>query len=253
MDLSLNVSAILIRTKGGAMFPIGDDNSDRTITPIVNYAFIGINVLVFLLLQQLGSNDAFSYAFSLVPKEVTTGVDLTGIQVVRDSFGNTGEIPHYDTPLPVYFNFLSSMFMHGGIMHIFGNMLFLWIFGDNLENLLGHIRYAAFYLVCGFAAAFAQIFMDSDSVIPMLGASGAISGVLAGYVLLFPQRQVRAIIFNFLTTVPAFVAIGIWIVYQLVLGYLTPAGTGGVAYAAHIGGFVAGLVLIKVFAIGRRV
>lgn len=235
------------------MFPIGDDNSDRTITPIVNYAFIGINILVFLLLQQLGSNDAFSYAFSLVPKEVTTGVDLTGIQVVRDSFGNTGDIPHYDTPLPVYFNFLSSMFMHGGIMHIFGNMLFLWIFGDNLENLLGHIRYAAFYLVCGFAAAFAQIFMDSDSVIPMLGASGAISGVLAGYVLLFPQRQVRAIIFNFLTTVPAFVAIGIWIVYQLVLGYLTPAGTGGVAYAAHIGGFVAGLVLIKVFAIGRRV
>lgn len=235
------------------MFPIGDDNSDRTITPIVNYAFIGINILVFLLLQQLGSNDAFSYAFSLVPKEVTTGVDLTGIQVVQDSFGNTGEIPHYATPLPVYFNFLSSMFMHGGIMHIFGNMLFLWIFGDNLENLLGHIRYAAFYIVCGFAAALAQIFMDSDSVIPMLGASGAISGVLAGYVLLFPQRQVRAIIFNFLTTVPAFVAIGIWIVYQLVLGYLTPAGTGGVAYAAHIGGFVAGLVLIKVFAIGRRV
>jgi membrane associated rhomboid family serine protease len=235
------------------MFPIGDDNSDRTIMPIVNYAFIGINILVFLLLQQLGSNDAFSYAFSLVPKEVTTGVDLTGIQIVRDSLGNTGEIRHYDTPLPVYFNFLSSMFMHGSIMHIFGNMLFLFIFGDNLENLLGHIRYAAFYIVCGFAAALAQILMDSDSVIPMLGASGAISGVLAGYVLLFPQRQVRAIIFNFLTTVPAFVAIGIWIVYQLVLGYLTPAGTGGVAYAAHIGGFVAGLVLIKVFAIGRRV
>ncbi len=235
------------------MFPIGDDNSDRTITPIVNYAFIGINVLVFLLLQQLGSNDAFSYAFSLVPKEITTGVDLTGIQIVRDSFGNTGEIPHYDTPLPVYFNFLSSMFMHGGIVHIFGNMLFLFIFGDNLENLLGHIRYAGFYLVCGFAAALAQILMDSDSVIPMLGASGAISGVLAGYVLLFPQRQVRAIIFNFLTTVPAFVAIGIWIVYQLVLGYLTPAGTGGVAYAAHIGGFVAGLVLIKIFALGRKV
>lgn len=221
--------------------------------PIVNYAFIGINILVFLLLQQLGSNDAFTYAFSLVPREVTSGVDLTGVQVVRDSFGNTGEIRHFDTPFPVYFNFLSSMFMHGGIAHIFGNMLFLFIFGDNLENLLGHIRYAAFYIVCGFAAALAQILMDSDSVIPMLGASGAISGVLAGYVLLFPQRQVRAIIFNFLTTVPAFVAIGIWIVYQLVLGYLTPAGTGGVAYAAHIGGFVAGLVLIKIFAIGRRV
>ncbi|MEO7673531.1 MAG: rhomboid family intramembrane serine protease [Pyrinomonadaceae bacterium] len=235
------------------MFPIGDDNSDRTITPFVNYAFIGINILVFLLLQQLGSNDAFSYAFSLVPKEVTTGVDITGLQIVRDSLGNTGQVQHYETPLPVYFNFLSSMFMHGGIQHIFGNMLFLWIFGDNLENLLGHVRYAGFYIVCGFAAAFAQIVMDTDSIIPMLGASGAISGVLGGYILLFPKREVRALIFNFLTTVPAFVAIGIWIGYQLIVGYLTPAGTGGVAYAAHIGGFVAGVVLIKVFALGRRV
>lgn len=235
------------------MFPIGDDNSDRTITPFVNYAFIGINILVFVLLQGIGGNDAFSYAFSLVPKEVTDGIDITGVQFVRDSLGNTGQVTHYDTPLPVYFNFLSSMFMHGDIMHIFGNMLFLWIFGDNLENLLGHLRFAAFYIVCGFAAAIAQIIMDTDSVIPMLGASGAISGVLGGYILLFPQRQVRALIFSFLTTVPAFVAIGIWIAYQLIVGYLTPAGTGGVAYAAHIGGFIAGVALIKLFAIGRRV
>ncbi len=235
------------------MFPIGDDNSDRTITPFVNYIFIGINLLVFVLLQQLGGNDEFSYAYSLVPKEVTTGIDITGVQVVRDSLGNTGEVQHYDTPLPVYFNFLSSMFMHGSIMHIFGNMLFLWIFGDNLENLLGHIRFAAFYIVCGIAAAAAQIMMGPDSIIPMLGASGAISGVMGGYVLLFPKRQVRALIFNFLTTVPAFVAIGLWIGYQILLGYLTPAGTGGVAYAAHIGGFIAGVALIKLFAIGRQV
>ncbi|MEO6333770.1 MAG: rhomboid family intramembrane serine protease [Pyrinomonadaceae bacterium] len=235
------------------MFPIGDDDSDRTIQPIVNYAFIGINILVFVLLQGLGGNDAFSYAFSLVPKEITTGIDITGVQVVRDSLGNTGEIHHYATPLPVYFNFLSSMFMHGSIMHIFGNMLFLWIFGDNLENLLGHVRYAAFYIVCGVAAALAQILMGPDSIIPMLGASGAISGVLGGYILLFPKKQVRAIIFNFLTTVPAFVAIGIWIVYQLIVGYMTDPGTGGVAYAAHIGGFIAGLVLIKLFALGRQV
>lgn len=235
------------------MFPIGDDNSDRTITPFVNYAFIGINILVFLLLQQIGSNDSFSYAYSLVPKEITTGLDITGLQVVRDSLGNTGQVQHYATTLPVYFNFLSSMFMHGDIMHIFGNMLFLWIFGDNLENLLGHIRYAAFYIVCGLAAAVAQIVMDTDSIIPMLGASGAISGVLGGYILLFPKRQVRALIFNFLTTVPAFVAIGIWIGYQLIVGYLTPAGTGGVAYAAHIGGFIAGVALVKVFAINRQV
>ena len=235
------------------MFPIGDDNSDRKITPFVNYAFIGINILVFLLLQRLGSNDAFSYAFSLVPQEIVSGIDLSGVISVKDSAGRViGEVNHFSTPLPVYFNFLSSMFMHGDIMHIFGNMLFLWIFGDNLENLLGHVRYAAFYIVCGIAAAAAQILTDSGSVIPMLGASGAISGVLGGYVLLFPKRTVRALIFNFLTTVPAFVAIGIWIVYQLIVGYLTPSTGGGVAYAAHIGGFIAGVALIKVFALGRQ-
>ncbi len=235
------------------MFPIGDDNSDITITPFVNYAFIAINIIVFVFLQQLGSSESFTYAFSLVPKEITSGIDLSGPQVISDGAGGTAAIMQYATPLPVYFNFLSSMFMHGSIGHIAGNMLFLWIFGDNLENLLGHVRFAAFYIVCGFAAAFAQIAMDSGSIIPMLGASGAISGVLGGYVLLFPQRRVRAIIFNFLTTVPAVAAIGIWIVYQLILGYLSPAGQGGVAYAAHIGGFIAGIALVKVFAIGRRV
>ena len=236
------------------MFPIGDDNSEITIRPYVNYLFIGVNILVFVLLQQIGSNDSFSYAFSLVPREVTTGVDLQGVIPVTNAAGQVlGEIQHFQTPLPVYFNFLSSMFMHGDIMHIFGNMLFLWIFGDNLENLLGHIRFAAFYIVCGFAAALAQVVMEPGSAIPMLGASGAISGVLGGYLILFPQRQVRALIFNFLTTVPAFVALGLWIGYQILSGYLAPAGQGGVAYAAHIGGFIAGVVLIKLFALGRRV
>src|SRR5436190_6329800 len=234
------------------MFPIGDDNTDRTTTPVVNYAIIGLNLLVFVLLQQLGSNDAFTYAFSLVPKEITTGIDITGVQIVRDALGNTGEVHHYATPLPVYFNFLSSMFMHGSIAHIFGNMLFLWIFGDNLENLIGHVRYAVFYLICGFAAAAGQVLLSPDSIIPMLGASGAISGVLGGYVLLFPTRQVSVIIFRIFTTVPAYVAIGIWIVYQIVLGYFSDPGSGGVAYAAHIGGFVAGFALIKLFAIGKR-
>lgn len=232
------------------MFPIGDDNSDRHITPVVNYTIIGVNILVFLLLQRLGSNEAFDYAFSLVPREIMTGTDIVGPQVIQVG-GELARVDHYATPLPVYFNFLSSMFMHGGIMHIFGNMLFLFVFGDNIENLVGHIRYAVFYLLCGFAAAAAQIVMGPDSIIPMLGASGAISGVLGGYILLFPKRTVRALIFNFVTTVPAFVAIGIWIVYQLVLGYLTPSGGGGVAYAAHIGGFIAGFALIKIFAIGR--
>lgn len=233
------------------MFPIGDDNSDRTITPFVNYVFIALNILVFVFLQGLGGNDAFSYAFSLVPKEITTGVDLTGVQIVQDALGHTGQVHHYPTPLPVYFNFLSSMFMHGGWAHLLGNLLFLWIFGDNIEDRLGHIRYAIFYLICGFAAALGQIVLDSGSVIPMLGASGAISGVLGGYVLLFPHRRVKAFIFRFFTEVPAYVAIGLWIGYQLVLGYMTDPGTGGVAYAAHIGGFIAGLALVKVFAIGR--
>ncbi len=233
------------------MFPIGDDNSDRRIQPVVNYAFIGINILVFLLLQQLGNNDSFTYAFSLVPREILSGIDIQGLVEIRDSAGRMiGEVNHQSTPLPVYFNFLSSMFMHGDIMHIAGNMLFLFIFGDNIENRIGHLRYAFFYIICGLAAAVGQIVMGPDSIIPMLGASGAISGVLGGYIMLFPQRSVRAIIFHFATTVPAFVAIGIWIVYQLVLGYLTPSGGGGVAYAAHIGGFVAGLALIRLFALG---
>ncbi len=236
------------------MFPIGDDDSDRTITPYTNYAIIAVNILVFVFLQQIGNNDHFTYAFSLVPKEIMTGIDLTTPQIIHDTIsGQTAEIPNYATPLPVYFNFLSSMFMHGGFSHIFGNMLFLWVFGDNIENRLGHVRYGIFYLVCGFAAAAAQIALGPDSVIPMLGASGAISGVLGGYLLLFPKRQVRAIIFNFFTTVPAYVALGLWIGYQIVVGYLTPSGTGGVAYAAHIGGFIAGLALIKLFAIGRKV
>ena len=236
------------------MFPIGDDNSEITITPFVNYILIGINILVFVLLQGLGGNDSFSYAFSLVPREITEGIDVAGaIPIVVDGGRVVGQIEHYQTPLPVYFNFLSSMFMHGDIMHIFGNMLFLFIFGDNLENLLGHIRFAFFYIVCGFAAALAQVMMDPDSLIPMLGASGAISGVLGGYLILFPQRQVRAVIFNFLTTVPAFVALGLWIGLQVIQSYFADAGQGGVAYAAHIGGFIAGVALIKVFAIGRRV
>lgn len=236
------------------MFPIGDDNSDVTIVPVVNYAIIGLNIIVFVLLQQFGFNQAFDNAFALVPREIWQGVDISGIVPITSSTGRViGELMLYPSPLPVYFNFLTSMFMHGSVMHIFGNMLFLLIFGDNLENLLGHIRFLFFYLACGFAAALAQIATDPNSLIPMLGASGAISGVLGGYVVLFPQRAVRAIIFNFLTTVPAIVALGIWILYQVILGLLTPAGTGGVAYAAHIGGFVAGVVLVRIFAIGRRI
>lgn len=235
------------------MFPIADDNSEIRIIPFVTYIIIALNVIVFIVLQGIGSNEAFTYAFSLVPKEITTGTDLTGLVPITDSAGRVlAQLQHQPTPLGVYFNFLSSMFMHGDIMHIFGNMLFLWIFADNIENRIGHIRFTIFYLICGFAAAVAQIVMDTSSVIPMLGASGAISGVLGGYLILFPNKQVRAIMFNFvMTTIPAFVALGLWIGFQLLQGYLSNNEKGGVAYAAHIGGFVAGLVLIKLFAIGK--
>jgi membrane associated rhomboid family serine protease len=150
------------------------------------------------------------------------------------------------------------MFMHGGWAHILGNMLFLWIFGDNIEDRLGHFRYLIFYLVCGVIASLAHVFttvaFGSNPLVPSLGASGAISGVLGGYVLLFPRNRVHVIIFRIFTTVPAYVALGIWFLFQFVSGIgLLGGGTqdGGVAYAAHVGGFIAGLLLVKVFAIGR--
>jgi membrane associated rhomboid family serine protease len=155
-------------------------------------------------------------------------------------------------PVTVYFTLFSSMFMHGSLMHLFGNMLYLWIFGDNLEDRLGHVRYLAFYLLCGVIASLAHVVMNTDSYIPSLGASGAISGVLGGYILLHPHRRVRAIVLRgFMTEIPAYVAIGVWFLFQLLEGYMNRgAEGGGVAYAAHIGGFIAGLALIKIFAIG---
>ena len=242
------------------VFPLYDDNTDRTTVPFVNYAFIGANILVFLLLQQLGTNDAFTYAFSTVPGEIVTGRDIvTPARVVADPV--TGQhllLPGLgETPLSVYLTLITSMFMHGGIAHIAGNMLFLWIFGDNIEDRLGHLRYGLFYLVCGLVASLAHVFTtaamatdQSSMLVPSLGASGAISGVLGGYLLLHPKRRVTVILFRFLTDVPAYVAIGIWFAFQLISGLgMLGAGSqqGGVAYAAHIGGFIAGVALIKLF------
>jgi len=225
------------------MLPIGDDDSDRRFAPLINYALIAINVLVFVFLQGMGGNEKFTYAFSTVPAEILTGKDIAA-----------GVLE--PTPVPVYFTLITSMFMHGGWAHLLGNMLFLWVFGDNIENRIGHIRYLVFYLVCGIIASLSHVFVSgSDSLIPSLGASGAISGVLGGYLLLFPSRRVRVIMGRGITTVPAFVALGIWIVFQVIsqLGILGgDQGGGGVAYAAHIGGFIAGLALIKLFDIGVR-
>lgn len=247
------------------IFPLYDDNADRTTTPLVNYALIAVNILVFVFLQQLGTNEKFTMAFSTVPQEIVSGRDITTPDRVAPHPA-TGEpllIPGLQsTPFSVYLTLLFSMFMHGGIAHIAGNMLFLWIFGDNVEHRLGHVRYLIFYLVCGLLASLAHVVTtimfatDPRSLlIPSLGASGAISGVLGGYILLYPHRRVTAIVFRFVTQVPAYVAIGIWFAFQLInsMGVLGGGSQlGGVAYAAHIGGFVAGLALVKIFAIGRQ-
>ena len=246
------------------VFPLYDDNSDRLSTPVVNYAIIALNIIVFVLLQGIGTNDAFTYAFSTVPQEILTGHDVvTSSHVVETVTGQRMVIPGLGpTPGSVYLTLFTSMFMHGGIAHIAGNMLFLWIFGDNIEDRLGHVRYLIVYLVCGVIASLAHVFAtaafapdQSSLLVPSLGASGAISGVLGGYILLYPSRRVTVFLFRFLTQVPAWVAIGIWFAFQLVSGLGMLGGgsqAGGVAYAAHVGGFVAGLVLVKFFAIGRR-
>jgi membrane associated rhomboid family serine protease len=242
------------------VFPIGDDNSDRHLAPVVNVMLIALNVLVFVFLQGCGGDLGFTYAFSTVPAEIVSGSDIvTGDQTVSDpSTGETFVLPGLQpTPVPVYLTLLSSMFMHGSFAHILGNMFFLMIFGDNVENRVGHARYLVFYIVTGLLASVAHVattyFLGMDPLIPSLGASGAISAVLGAYLVLFPRRRVRVLVFTFFVQeVPAAVAIGIWFLFQVVNGIGMLGGTsGGVAYGAHIGGFIAGLVLIKAFATGR--
>lgn len=243
------------------MFPIGDDNSDRASAPIVNYLLIAANLLVFAFFQNFGTNDRFTYAFATVPAEIVTGRDIvTRSHVAYDPLsGQRMTIPGLQpTPGSVYLTLIVSMFMHGGWAHIFGNMTFLWIFGDNVEDRLGHARYLIFYLVCGVIASLAHVFttvlFGSNALVPSLGASGAISGVLGAYIVLYPRKSVRVVMFWFLTTVPAFVAIGLWFAFQVASGlgiFGDGSQAGGVAYAAHVGGFIAGLILISFFAIGR--
>ena len=245
------------------VLPLWDDNTDRQTTPIVNYAIIALNIFVFVVLQGLGSNDQFTYSFSTVPAEILQGHDIVTQARVVQYMGQRLIIPGLGpTPGSVYFTLFTSMFMHGGFMHLAGNMLFLWIFGDNIEDRLGHVKYLIFYLLCGVIASLAHVFTtgvfatsENALLVPSLGASGAISGVLGGYILLHPKRRVTVILFRFLTDVPAYVAIGIWFAFQLISGLGILGGgnqEGGVAYAAHVGGFLAGLVLIKFFDRGNR-
>lgn len=248
------------------VFPLSDDNSDRRTFPYVNLTLIAINVFVFVVFQEMGREDnQFTYAFSVVPYRIVTGDNqripeerlyehpLTGERYVVKP-----EIPA--TPRSVYITLLTSLFLHGSILHIAGNMWFLYIFGDNVEDFLGHGLYLVYYLLCGILASLAHVFAtvllygaaSPQAMVPSLGASGAISGVLGGYIVLFPQKPVLVMLFRILTHVPAWVAIGIWFAFQIISGLPMLGGqdTGGVAYAAHVGGFIAGVVLILPFAAG---
>lgn len=223
------------------MFPIRDDQPRYT-TPYINYFIIGLNVLVFVFFElpaeMQGGLQAVTMQFGLIPRDLTHA--LSG-----------------DARFPVAANILTiftSMFMHGGFFHILGNMWFLWIFGDNIEDYLGHFPYLIFYLLCGVAAALTDIALDPRSTLPMVGASGAIAGVMGAYVVLYPRARVQTlvvlVVFITFWWLPAWVFLGYWFLIQFVATSVTATAahqTGGVAFAAHVGGFVTGLILIKLF------
>jgi membrane associated rhomboid family serine protease len=232
------------------LLPIGDDNYGRRTTPFVVYTLVAINIVVFLL--QIAMGDVFTLAYAAIPYEITHGADLTAPARIP----GVGVIPQAPGPTPIYLTLLTSMFMHGSWVHIGGNMLYLWVFGDNIEDDFGHFRFLVFYLICGLAASFAQIFIDPDSVIPTLGASGAIAGVLGAYLIMFPRNRIRVLTLTFVLTVlelPAIVVLGFWIVAQFfsqfaaISQHTAQTRGGGVAYMAHIGGFIAGAILLFLF------
>jgi membrane associated rhomboid family serine protease len=206
------------------MMPLGDDDSARRTVPLVTYALIALNVLFFLV--ELGGGDPFIQKWSFVPTRFLAN------------------------PGADFLTLFTSMFMHAGWVHLGGNMLYLWIFGDNVEDAFGHVKYLIFYLLCGLAATFAQLAFNMGSNIPNLGASGAIAGVLGSYILMFPREQVKVLLGNSVSQVSALIVIGFWIVLQFFSGVASIANTtdtGGVAFMAHIGGFIAGFVLTFMF------
>ena len=230
--------------------------------PVVNYVLIALNVLVFVVFQGMGANDKFTYKLSTVPAEIKTGKDIvTEDRVVVDPV--SGQKYHSARacnrrPWSVYLTLLTSMFMHGGIAHLLGNMWFLWIFGDNVEDRMGHVRYLVFYLLTGLVASLCHVAMNLNgpsSLIPSLGASGAISGVMGAYLALCPSRRVRVLMLRVVTEIPGYMAVGLWFLFQLIsgMGLLGGGSEGdGVAYAAHIGGFVAGVLLARPFSFGLK-
>ncbi len=223
------------------MIPIKDDNPTHYF-PIITILLILLNTAVFIYQVMLGPEfQAFIYQFGVIPWEMTHLQEAPHIPLI------------YHSDIPNIFTLLTSIFIHGGILHLLGNMLYLWIFGDNIESLLGHMRFLIFYLFCGLAAAFVQIITGPNSLIPMVGASGAISGVLGAYLLRFPRAKVHVLIFFFffirIIRVSALFVLGFWFVIQLIsgLGALELGETGGVAWFAHVGGFIAGMILVFPF------
>lgn len=212
------------------MIPIQDQNP-TSIKPYVNWAFILANIAVFVYTLL---NGTFADPNATCATDPNNTICQYGLKPAKIISGTE------------YVTFLTSMFLHGGILHIGGNMLYLWIFGDNIEDQTGHLGYMIFYLASGAAASLAHIASDPSSAIPAVGASGAISGVLGAYIVRFPHARVRAIVFigrfGQLIRLPAYLLIGFWFFYQLLLSFLDP--TGGVAYFAHIGGFIAGLLFV---------
>lgn len=209
------------------MFPIGDDNTQERTFPVVTYVLIALNVLFFLV--ELSGGDQFVKQWAFIPARFSAA------------------------PVSAAVTILTSMFMHGGWMHLFGNMLFLWIFGDNVEDRFGHGQFLFFYLLVGLAATLAQFALAPHSTLPNVGASGAIAGVLGAYILMFPQSRVNVLLGRQIVAMPAIIVLGMWIALQLFSGMGSIAHTnettdsGGVAYMAHIGGFFAGFLLTFLF------
>jgi len=213
-------------------FPIGDDNSRRTRVPYMTLGLVAANVVVFLgelFANSQGGLEALITHWAVIPADYTQGAGIGG---------------------PVPWTLLTSMFLHGGWAHVIGNLVYLGIFGDNVESAMGHLSFLAFYLLTGALASAAHILSAPASTLPSLGASGAISGVLAAYLVLFPRNPVLVLVWFQVRAVPALLVIGLWAVFQLVVGagsLMGPREAGGVAYLAHVGGFVAGLVLVRFF------
>ena len=231
------------------MFPIRDDNPTLR-TPVVTVGLIALNAAVWVLIQGMGTSPA-------LPRSVCELGLIPGEFLHRLPPGTEVSLGPYTRCIlgagPVWLTPLSSMFLHGGWFHLIGNMWFLWVFGNNVEDSMGRFRYAAFYVLCGLAAAATQTFLSPDSPVPMVGASGAISGVMGAYVILYPRVQVHMLVFIviFVTriVVPAYLMLGYWFLLQIIgaLPMLAPETGGGTAFWAHAGGFVAGMLLIWVF------